>query len=177
MHERGAAAGGLADEGIEHRPCRVGDGEELAGVFALEFHTRRLEKGDRVVHREACEHLADRRWRAADEVGVGHPPVCDVAAAATGHENLGTEFAGTIHGHDRRRQAAAPGRASCPGRREESGCPGAHDRDVDPTGGRSGGGVSGRGDRMGKSGLHWTVFECHADGDGMSGPGDEVQQQ
>ena len=162
MHERGAAAGGLADEGIEHRPCRVGDGEELAGVFALEVHTRRLEKGDRVVHREACEH---------------HPPVRDVAATATGHEDLGTQFAGTIHGHDRRRQAAAPGRASRPGCREESGCPGAHDRYVDPTGGRSGGGVSGRGDRMVKSGLHWAVFECHADGDGMSGPGDEVQQQ
>ena len=100
MDECGASHGGLADERIEHSPCRVSDGKEFPGVFAFEFYACRPEEGHRIVGCEPREHFADRRWRAAGKIGVGHTPVGDVAAAAAGHENLGTQFPGGVHGQD-----------------------------------------------------------------------------
>ena len=181
MHEHRTATGRLADQRVEHGPRRVGDGEELARVFTFEFHTGRLEEGHRVVHREPREHLADCRRRAAGEIGVGHPPVSHVAAAATGHEDLCAQFAGTVHGHDRQHPATVPGRASRPGRREEPGGPAPHDRDVG--GPREGNrrcrpsGVT-RGRAAGRGGVRKSLFfGVHACRRCLSGPGEQVHPQ
>ena len=130
MEETATYPRGLADERLEHRPRRVGDREELAGVLLFHGDARSGEESHRVGDAEPAEHLADRRRSAPCEVGLGHGDVRDIAAATTRNEDFGSELPGPVDGDDPERSTRCCGGASGPRGRKEPRCPGADHENV-----------------------------------------------
>ena len=131
MDETHACGVRQADECVENRSRRVGDGEQFAGVgLAVELHACFRKESDRVSDGESPEHLADRRGRATGVVGLAHRVVRDVAPAAARHEDLCPDFSRSIDGNDRQRTAGGRRRATRPGGGEQARGAGADDEDV-----------------------------------------------
>ena len=122
----------LADECVEDRSRRVGDGKELAGVrLSVELHPRFRKESDRIGNGEPPNHLADRRRRAAGEVGLAHRVVRDVAPAPAGHQDFRPDLFRPVDGNDRERLAGCRRRTAGPGGGEQARGAGTDDKDVD----------------------------------------------
>jgi hypothetical protein len=88
-----------SDESGQNCSRLVGHGKKLAGVFALEVDAQRGEPVDRSLHRKGGEDILDD-VAIAEEVGGGHDIVRDIAATASGDEDLRSDGLGAIEKDD-----------------------------------------------------------------------------
>lgn len=92
--------GGGAEERVEDGACGVGDGEEFAGLLALQQDTELCEEVDDLRDVESAEDVADGVTGGAGEGRLIDDVMGDVASAAAGDEDFRAEPACAVEDED-----------------------------------------------------------------------------